>query len=229
MLELVTPPSWAAVVEIMFVNILLSGDNAVVIALACRNLSPQQRRYGVFCGVLGAVVLRIVLTLSVMSLLVYPWLRLVGAVLLFWIGVKLIAEDEGDQRPVKASDRLLPAIGTILVLDLVMSFDNVMAVAAAANGGAWLIVFGLGISIPIVILGSQIIMPLVDRFPLLVYAGGGLLGYIAGGMAIADPVLAPWLSANASRVLPAAPLVGFAAVLALGHWRARRRKRAPRH
>src|SRR5208283_4009927 len=154
MAELTSPQFWLAVVAIIFVNILLSGDNAVVIALACRNLSPRARRYGIFWGVLGAIVLRIVMTFFVMRLLVFPWLKLVGAVLLVWIGIRLIAEDAGDARQVEASDRLLTAIGTILVADLVMSFDNVMAVAAAAKGDVWLIVFGLSISIPIVVMGS---------------------------------------------------------------------------
>jgi len=228
MAELTSPQFWLAVVAIIFVNILLSGDNAVVIALACRNLSPRARRYGIFWGVLGAIVLRIVLTFFVMRLLVEPWLKLVGAVLLFWIGIRLIAEDAGDARQVQASDRLLTAVGTILVADLVMSFDNVMAVAAAAKGDVWLIVFGLGISIPIVVVGSQIIMPLLARFPLLVCAGGGLLGYIAGGMAVEDPLVQPWIAANASGVAPWVPLVGFTAVAAAGLGLARRRRRAPR-
>src|SRR5208282_4160210 len=142
MVELATPPFWGAVVEIIFVNILLSGDNAVVIALACRNLSPRQRHYGIFWGVLGAILLRVALTFFVMNLLSNPWLKLVGAALLLWIGIKLIAEDEGGGRQVEASDRLLAAIGTITVADLVMSLDNVMAVAAAAKGDTWLIVLG---------------------------------------------------------------------------------------
>src|SRR5271166_6422712 len=124
MAELATPQFWLAVVTIIFVNILLSGDNAVVIALACRNLSPRARRYGIFWGVVGAIVLRIVLTLFVMSLLADPWLTLVGALLLFWIGIRLIAEEPIDGRQVAASDRLLGAVGTILVADLVMSLDN---------------------------------------------------------------------------------------------------------
>lgn len=229
MAELTTPQFWISVVEILFVNILLSGDNAVVIALACRNLSQRQRQYGIFWGVLGAIVLRIVLTFFVMSLLVDPWLKLVGATLLLWIGIKLITEDERKERKVKASDRMLIAVGTILVADLVMSLDNVMAVAAAAKGDVWLIVFGLGISIPIVIVGSQIIVPLIARFPVLIYAGGGLLGYIAGELAAEDPEIAPWLAANASALEPIFPLVGFAVVLAAGLLLTRRRKRAGQH
>jgi YjbE family integral membrane protein len=226
MAELTTPPFWGAVVEIIFVNILLSGDNAVVIALACRNLSRRQRSYGIFWGVLGAIVLRVALTFFVTSLLSFPWLKLIGAALLLWIGIKLIAEDEGAGRQVEASDRLSAAIGTIMVADLVMSLDNVMAVAAAAKGDAWLIVLGLVISIPIVVLGSQIITPLLERFPWLVYAGGGLLGYIAGEMAVADPVLEPWIAAHPIGLVPIVPWAGFAGVIAAGLLFARRRKRA---
>src|SRR6267142_2726733 len=195
MAELATPQFWVAVVEIIFVNILLSGDNAVVIALACRNLGQRQRRLGIFWGVLGAIVLRIVLTFFAMNLLAYPWLRLIGGALLVWIGVKLIAQDDGGEHKVKASDRLLTAVWTIIVADLVMSLDNVVAVAAAAKGDGPLIVFGLIISIPIVVVGSQIFMRLIARFPVLVVAGGGLLGYIAGEMAVAEPALQSWIKA----------------------------------
>jgi YjbE family integral membrane protein len=229
MAEFTTPQFWLAVVAIIFVNILLSGDNAVVIALACRNLSPRARRQGIFWGVLGAIVLRIALTFFVMRLLVDPWLKLLGAVLLAWIGVRLIAEDANSVRPVTASNRLLAAVGTILVADLVMSLDNVMAVAAAAEGDVWLIVFGLGISIPMVVVGSQIIMPLIVRFPLLIYAAGGMLGYIGGEMARDDPMIEPWIAAKASGLAPLVPFVGFAAVVAAGLLLVRRRKRAAQH
>jgi len=226
MAEFVTPQFWVAVAEIILVNILLSGDNAVVIALACRNLSHRQRRYGIFWGVLGAIGLRILLTFFAMSLLVYPWLRLVGAALLLWIGVKLVAEDDSGEHKVKASDRLLTAVGTIIVADLVMSLDNVVAVAAAAKGNLPLLVFGLVISIPIVIVGSQIIMKLIERFPVLVLAGGGLLGYIAGEMAVEDPVVQPWIAANAIGLASLAPPVFFGFVVIAGMWLIRRRNRA---
>ena len=226
MAEFVTPQFWVAVAEIILVNILLSGDNAVVIALACRNLSHRQRRYGIFWGVLGAIGLRILLTFFAMSLLVYPWLRLVGAALLLWIGVKLVAEDDSGEHKVKASDRLLTAVGTIIVADLVMSLDNVVAVAAAAKGNLPLLVFGLVISIPIVIVGSQIIMKLIERFPVLVLAGGGLLGYIAGEMAVEDPVIQPWIAANAIGLASLAPPVFFGFVVIAGMWLIRRRNRA---
>ena len=226
MAEFITPQFWIAVAEIIVVNILLSGDNAVVIALACRNLSQRQRRFGIFWGVFGAIGLRIVLTFFAMSLLVYPWLRLVGAALLVWIGVKLIAEDDGGEHNVKASDRLLTAVGTIIVADLVMSLDNVVAVAAAAKGRGPLIIFGLVISVPIVIVGSQIIMKLIERFPVVVLAGGGLLGYIAGEMAVEDPVIQPWIAANAASLASLAPPVLFGLVVIAGMWLTRRRNRA---
>jgi YjbE family integral membrane protein len=229
MAELATPQFWVAVVEIIFVNILLSGDNAVVIALACRNLGQRQRRLGIFWGVLGAIVLRIVLTFFAMNLLAYPWLRLIGGALLLWIGVKLIAQDDGGEHKVKASDRLLTAVWTIIVADLVMSLDNVVAVAAAAKGDGPLIVFGLIISIPIVIVGSQIFMRLIARFPVLVVAGGGLLGYIAGEMAVEEPALQSWIKANAAGITWIVPLAGFVAVVAAGLWLTRRRKRTAAH
>src|SRR5437667_11823222 len=226
MAEFVTPQFWVAVAEIILVTILLSGDNAVVIALACRNLSHRQRRYGIFWGVLGAIGLRILLTFFAMSLLVYPWLRLVGAALLLWIGVKLVAEDDSGEHKVKASDRLLTAVGTIIVADLVMSLDNVVAVAAAAKGNLPLLVFGLVISIPIVIVSSQIIMTLIKPFPVLVLAGVVWLGYIAGEMAVEDPVVQPWIAANAIGLASLAPPVFFGFVVIAGMWLIRRRNRA---
>jgi YjbE family integral membrane protein len=207
----------------------LSGDNAVVIALACRNLAQRQRRLGIFWGVLGAIVLRIVLTFFAMSLLAYPWLRLIGGALLLWIGVKLIAEDDGGEHKVKASDRLLTAVWTIIVADLIMSLDNVVGVAAAAKGNGLLIVFGLVTSIPIVVVGSQIIMRLITRFPVLVFAGGGLLGYIAGEMAVEEPALQSWIAANAAGVAWIVPPLGFAVVVAAGLWLTRGRRRTAPH
>jgi YjbE family integral membrane protein len=227
--DLAAPQFWIAVVEIIFVNILLSGDNAVVIALACRNLAQRQRRLGIFWGVLGAIVLRIVLTFFAMSLLAYPWLRLIGGALLLWIGVKLIAEDDGGDHKVKASDRLLTAVWTIIVADLIMSLDNVVGVAAAAKGNGLLIVFGLVTSIPIVVVGSQIIMRLIARFPVLVFAGGGLLGYIAGEMVVEEPALQSWIAANAAGVVWIVPMVGFAVVVAAGLWLTRGHKRTAPH
>jgi YjbE family integral membrane protein len=224
MVEWGQPQFWVAVVQIIVVNILLSGDNAVVIALACRNLAPKQRRQGIFWGVLGAIGLRIVLTFFAMSLLSNPYLKLIGGALLIWIGIKLIAEDDDGAHNVKANDRLLAAVWTIIVADVVMSLDNVMGVAASAKGSMPLIIFGLIISIPIVVLGSQIIMELIKRFPILIVAGGGLLGYIAGDMMIEDPAIVPWVAANAAGATWIAPVAGVAVVVIVGTWLTRARR-----
>jgi len=225
MMEFATPQFWAAALEIVVINILLSGDNAVVIALACRNLPKRQRMLGIFWGVVGAVVLRIILTFFATQLLQLPWLQLVGAALLIWIGIKLIAEEDGGEKDIVASDRLLAAVRTVIVADLVMSLDNVIGVAAAAKGSLLLLVFGLAVSIPLVVAGSQIIMKLIGRFPLLVPAGGGLLGYIAGDIATTDVVVKPWIDAAAPELHTIAPLVGAIVVVAGGAWATRRRRR----
>jgi YjbE family integral membrane protein len=224
--EFGTPQFWLAGLEIIVVNILLSGDNAVVIALACRNLRPKQRRMGIFWGVIGAVLLRIVLTFFAVRLLQLPWLQLVGAALLLWIGVKLIAEDDGDEHDVKANDRLVSAVKTIIVADLVMSIDNVIGVAGAAKGSLALLVFGLVVSIPLVVVGSQLILKLIERFPWLVVAGGGLLGYIAGEIAIDDAVVKAWIEANAIWLHWVAPIVGVAIVVGVGVVLTKRREGA---
>jgi len=226
MAELLTPQFLLSVLEIILINILLSGDNAVVIALACRNLPDKLRRQGILWGVLGAIILRVILTYFAMSLLNYPWLKLIGAVLLIWIGIKLIVGDEHADHEVKSSNRLISAIWTILIADLVMSLDNVMAVTAAAKGDLPLIIFGLVISIPLVIFGSQIIMRLIERLPWLVPAGGGLLGYIAGDLATDDPVVAPWIELQAPIVDWLAPFIGIAVVVIPGLWLARGRRPA---
>ena len=164
---------------------------------ACRNLPPAQRRWGVFWGAFGAIALRIVLTVFALSLLELPWLKLVGGLLLLWIGVKLIAEEDADGEEVAGSDRLVSAVKTVVIADLVMSLDNVLGVAAAANGSVVLLTFGLLVSIPLVIAGSQLILKLIERFPILVVVGGALLGYIAGEMFVREAVLAPWIDAHA--------------------------------
>ena len=226
-MEFGSPQFWVAALEIIVINILLSGDNAVVIALACRNLPPKQKWWGIFWGVIGAVVLRIILTFFAVQLLALPYLQIVGALLLLWIGVKLIAEDEGgDDHDVAASDRLFAAVKTVILADLVMSIDNVIGVAGAAKGSLVLLVFGLVVSIPLVVLGAQLIMKLVERMPWLVIAGGGLLGYIAGEIAIADVTVKPWVTANAPWLHYGAPIAGVVIVVALGLWLTRRQKRA---
>ena len=188
-MEFGTPQFWLAGLEIIVVNILLSGDNAVVIALACRNLPAKQRRWGIFWG---AIVLRIVLTSFAAQMLELPWLKIIGGVLLVWIGIKLIVEEEGEGENIQASEKLLSAVRTVIVADLVMSIDNVVAVAAAAHGSEVLLIFGLALSIPLVIVGAQLILRLIERFPVLIVGGGGLLGFIAGELFATDSALTRW-------------------------------------
>ena len=226
-MEFGSPQFWVAALEIIVINILLSGDNAVVIALACRNLPKAQRKLGIFWGVVGAVVLRVILTFFAVQLLLLPYVQLVGAALLLWIGVKLVAEDEGDGPEIAASDRLMSAVKTVIIADLVMSLDNVIGVAAAAKGSLPLLIFGLVISIPLVVVGAQLIMKLIERMPWLVIAGGGLLGYIAGEIAVSDTAVKPWIDANAPSLHYIAPALGVVIVVALGVWLMRRNRTEP--
>ena len=193
--QFMTPEFWIAVGQIVMIDILLGGDNAVVIALACRKLPPAQRTRGILWGTAGAIILRVVLIYFALTLLAIPFLKLAGAVLLLWIGVKLLAPDpDDDHGNINASDKLLAAIKTIIVADLVMSVDNVIAIAGAAQNAGdhsfLLVVLGLLISIPIIVWGSQLVIKLMERFPLIITLGGMLLGWIAGGMLVTDPVFA---------------------------------------
>ena len=188
---LASPAFWIALGQIIIIDILLGGDNAVVIALACRKLPAAQRTKGIIWGTAGAIVLRVVLIIFAMTLLNLPFLKVVGALLLVWIGVKLLAPDEEAHGNVEGSDKLLAAIKTIIVADLVMSVDNVIAIAGAAQSSGehstLLVVLGLLISIPIIVWGSQLVIKLMERFPMIITAGGMLLGWIAGGMLVTDP------------------------------------------
>ncbi len=223
-MDIGTPQFWLAALEIVVINILLSGDNAVVIALACRNLPPHQRRWGVFWGAIGAIILRIILTFFAVSLLQLSWLKIIGGVLLVWIGIKLIAEEDGEGSPdVQASDRLMSAVRTVVIADLVMSIDNVLGVAAAAKGSLLLLVFGLVVSVPLVIGGAQLIMRLIERFPILIVAGGGLLGYVAGELIIEDSAIVDWVHLHAPWLGWVAPVAGVALVVAPAKWLERRR------
>src|ERR1041385_1568328 len=186
--EIATQAFWVGLAKIIGVNVILSGDNAVVIALAARSLPARQQRQAVFWGAGAAVVLRVILTIFAAALLTLPWLKIVGSLLLFWIGVKLLVPEEGDDE-IQASDQLLAAIKTILVADLVMSLDNVIAVAAAAGGSYVLLILGLAISIPLVIFGATLLIKLMDRFPVIITAGAGLIGWVAGEMLITDRAL----------------------------------------
>ncbi len=197
--EFLTAHFWIAVGQIIMIDILLGGDNAVVIALACRKLPPEQRTKGILWGTAGAIILRVVLIAFALTLLQVPYLKLVGAALLVWIGVKLLApQDDDEHASIESSDRLWAAVKTVIVADLVMSVDNVIAIAGAATGAGEqhqlpLVIFGLLVSVPIIIWGSQMVLKLMDRFPFIITAGGMLLGWIAGTMAHTDPAVVDWL------------------------------------
>lgn len=189
MLEFLSELHWAVLFQILLIDILLGGDNALVIALACRNLDPKQRRAGIFWGTFAAIALRIVLIFFALSLLATPYLKVVGALLLMWIGVSLLLPGETGDDTLKAEGTLLGAIKTILLADFIMSLDNVIAIAGVAHGTEyqlWYVTFGLLLSVPIIIWGSTVILRLLDRFPVIVWLGAGLLGWIAGGMLITD-------------------------------------------
>ena len=197
--EFLTAHFWVAVGQIIMIDVLLGGDNAVVIALACRQLPAHLRVKGILWGTAGAIVLRVILIAFALTLLQVPFLKLVGAALLVWIGVKLLAPDDEDGHAgIKGSDKLWAAVKTVIVADLVMSIDNVIAIAGAANaaGGQHqlpLVIFGLLVSIPIIIWGSQLVLKLMDRFPAIITVGGMLLGWIAGTMAHTDPSVRDWI------------------------------------
>jgi YjbE family integral membrane protein len=180
---------WLALLEIIWVNILLSGDNAVVIALAARSLPPKQQRTAIIFGSSGAIVLRIILTIVAAQLLLLPWLKVIGGLLLLYIGVSLLLPEGDDDGQAKEHGSLLSAIRTILLADLVMSLDNVVAVAAAAHGNLTLLIAGLAISIPLVIFGSTLLLKVIEKLPIIVWLGAALLGYIAGEMLVSDPAL----------------------------------------
>jgi len=217
---------WLAVGQIIMIDILLGGDNAVVIALACRQLSPAQRTKGIVWGTIGAIVLRVILIFFALTLLKIAFLKLVGAFLLVWIGVKLLLPENDDEHSnIAASDKLWAAVKTVIVADLVMSLDNVIAIAGAAEGAGGdhkipLVIFGLLVSIPIIVWGSQMVIKLMERFPVIIILGGMLLGWIAGHMAVTDPVLLPWVSDSSGEPLAlikySASVCGALLVLILG-------------
>ncbi|MFT4267673.1 MAG: TerC family protein [Xenophilus sp.] len=231
---LTSPEFWVALGQIIVIDILLGGDNAVVIALACRKLPPAQRRKGIVLGTAGAIILRVVLIAFAMTLLDIPFLKVVGAGLLVWIGAKLLSPEDEGHDGIQGSDRLWAAVRTIIVADLVMSVDNVIAIAGAAqNAGEHallLVVLGLLISIPIIVWGSQLVIRLMERYPVIVTAGGMLLGWIAGGMLATDPALADPARWQWMPKLPPGDAIPYAAsaagallVLAIGKAAARRR------
>ncbi|NJD24996.1 MAG: TerC family protein [Betaproteobacteria bacterium] len=221
-LDLTSTVFWIAVGQIILIDIVLSGDNAVVIALACRNLSPEQRRKGIFWGVAGAIGLRVVLTAFAAVVMNLPWLKAVGALLLLWIAVKLMVPGEEEGHDIEASSNLWGAVKTIIVADFVMSLDNVIAVAGAAHGSLALLLFGLAFSIPLIVWSSQLILRWMERWPWIVLLGAGLLGYVAGQMLFTDPGVLGLLPPLPGWSAKAAGAVGAVIVVIVGRWLERR-------
>ncbi len=201
--------------QIIGINIVLSGDNAVVIALASRSLPPSQQKKAIVIGSGAAILMRIVLTLTAVALLSMPYLKLVGSFLLLWIGIQLINSDEESDH-IDSSDNLAAAIKTILVADLVMSLDNVLAVAAAAKGSFSLLIIGLAISIPLVIFGARMLLRLMERFPIIITIGAALLGYVGGDMGITDPAINDWVGENFHTLREIVPLSCAALIILIG-------------
>lgn len=217
------------ILRIVGIDIVLAGDNAVVIALACRSLPPRQRLAGIILGAGVAVVLRIFFTVVIQHLLEVQYLKLLGGILLFWIAVKLLMSDEGKEDGVRTGSSLWEAVRIVAIADLVMSLDNMLAIAAAAGGNTYLIIFGLALSIPLVVAGSTLIMTLLTRFPILIWGGGALLGWISGELIATEPVLSPAIQGLAQmfQVTPkgiarAFEVIGALAVLLTGWVLARR-------
>jgi YjbE family integral membrane protein len=225
---LLEPQFWVGLGQIILINIVLSGDNAVVIALAARSLPRRQQTLAVFWGAGAAVAMRIVLTIVAVELLRYPYLKIVGALLLFWIAVKLLLPENGADDEVESSDNLWAAIKTILIADLVMSLDNVIGVAAAAKGDLLLLILGLVISIPLVVFGATVLMKLMERWPIIITIGAGLLGWVAGEMIVTDPLVKEWVDASAAYLHWVSPATGVAFVVLLGKWLAARGEAARR-
>lgn len=222
-MDITSPQFWVAVLQIIAIDIVLGGDNAVVIALASRRLQEKQRNLAIFWGVFGAIGLRVVLIFFALQLLAIPFLKIVGALLLLWIGVKLLQpEPENGGHEIDASTTLLGAIKTIIIADAVMSLDNVIAIAGAAKDSIGLVVFGLVVSVPIIVWGSKLVMKLMDRFPVTIAIGAGLLGWIAGDMAVTDATTKAWVNANMPLLHWIAPATGALLIVALGKWLAAR-------
>jgi YjbE family integral membrane protein len=222
-MDISTAGFWISVAEIIAIDVVLSGDNAVVIALACRDLPPLKRRAGIFWGVTGAIGLRVVLTAFAATLFDLPWVKLGGGLLLLWIGVKLMLPEKDDDDPeVKAAEHLWAAIRIIVLADFVMSLDNVVGIAAAARGNLLLLLFGLAFSIPLIVWASQMIMTLMERFPIVITLGAGLLGYVAGDMITDDPLLREAMHSLPAIVPQLSGALGAVVVVILGRWLARR-------
>ncbi len=217
-----TPEFWARLAEITFLNMLLSGDNAVVIALAVRALPGRQRLLGQIGGTVGAVVLRLLFVGIITGLLQVPLLRLAGGLLLVWIAVKLIQPTGGTSGGTRHATSFWESVWIIVVADVTMSLDNVLAVAGAAHGNMTLVALGIAMSVPIVVWGSGILAGLMNRYPWIIWAGGGLLGYVAGDMMLEDPIVAGWLGTAVHTLEYPGPVTLAAILTAVGWWLARR-------
>jgi YjbE family integral membrane protein len=216
-MDLMSAAFWAALGSIILANILLSGDNAVVIALAARSLPPKQQKQAILWGSAAAIVMRVVLTLIAVEMLKWPYLKLIGGALLLYIGVTLMLEEEDvEEGTDEHNTGMLAAVRTILIADLVMSLDNVLAVAAAAKGDTLLLVLGLGISIPLIVFGSTMLLKVMERFPIIITAGAALLGYLAGEMMASDTGLSRWVGEVPHSMANIAGAVGAVAVVLVG-------------
>ena len=207
-----------AVLQVIAIDIVLGGDNAIIIALACRNLPKHQRRAGIIWGAAGAIILRVIMVFFATNLMEIPGLRMIGGILLIWIGVKLLTEVETHDLDgkINQSSNLLTAIRTIIIADFVMSLDNALAITAAAKGDIGLVVFGLLLSVPIIIWGSGLILRLMDRFPVIITAGAGLLGWLGGGLLISDKLLVEFTAVLTATTPTIAAAIGTIFVIAVG-------------
>ena len=228
MLEMLSRPEiWVALFQICVINILLSGDNAVVIALACRNLPLKQQKQAFAIGAIGVIVLMTGLTAFAAYLMSMPYLEMIGSVLLLWIGIKLLVPAEADAGDGKVSAGFWDAVKTIIIADIVMSLDNVLGMAGAAKGHLGMLFVGMVITIPLILFGSALIMKLMERLPIFITFGAGLLGWVAGEMAIADPAVKGAIESHAHYLDLVAPIVGAAAVIIAGRMLAHRRAAEP--
>ena len=223
MLAAITDPeTWTALFKIAVINVVLSGDNALVIALACRSLPSRDQKRAFIVGTAGIVVLMTVLTSSAALLMTLPYIQIVGSLLLLWIGVKLLLP-ENDEGNVKESNSFMDAVKTIIIADIVMSLDNVLGMAGAAKGHLGMLFLGLLITMPLILFGSAMLVKLMERFPQFITIGAGLLGYVAGDMAVADPAVKNYIDSHVHFLETLAPIVGAMFVVIAGKMLARRK------
>ena len=225
-LDFTSPLFWSAFGSIVLANIVLSGDNAVVIAMAARTLRPDQRGKAIFWGSAAAIVMRIILTIVAIQLLTLPYLKIVGAILLVYIGVDLLKAEEEEEEGTAEVSSMMAAIRTILIADLVMSLDNVLAVAAAAKGDLPLLILGLLVSIPLIVFGATLLTKVMERFPIIITIGAALLGFLAGEMLVTDPAVTSQFGAVSKTIETGAGVIGAIVVVALGTWLAKRKPEA---